>query len=269
MIALWLTSMRRFARGRQWYHPRPNHRFSPFERSCFRYIPFWQRYYRLKTFLDTDSLAASYGSSPEEVKRRKEIEENAKEYIYSQAPQEYHDVLVSEFALGCKRRIFDPNYLSSLHLEHVDLVAEGIRQITKTGIISESGYEEDFDIIILATGFQVSDFLTPMKIVGKTGVPIKDQWESDKGAQAYLGHLSTISPTSASSLDQIPSLRSILSSTLWRCKLTTWPRHSSRQSLIAMRMSLRSGRKPRRDSSRILTRHSRRRCSIPIVITGT
>lgn len=179
--------MCRFARGRQWYHPRPNHRFSPFERFCFRYIPFRQRYYRLKTFLDTDSLAASYGSSPQEVKRRKEIEQDAKEYIHSQAPQKYHDVLVPEFALGCKRRIFDPNYLSSLHLDHVDLVAEGIRQITKTGIISESGYEEDFDIIILATGFQVSNFLTPMQIVGKTGVAIKDQWESDKGAQAYMG----------------------------------------------------------------------------------
>lgn len=187
MTGLRLTSTRRFARGRQWYHPRPNHRFSPFERFCFRYIPLWQRYYRLKTFLDTDSLAASYGSSPEEVKERREIEENAKAYIYSQAPRKYHEVLVPEFALGCKRRIFDPNYLSSLHLDHVNLIAESIREVTKTGIISESGYEEDFDIIILATGFQVSNFLTPMQIVGKTGVAIKDQWESKKGAQAYMG----------------------------------------------------------------------------------
>ncbi|KAK7700107.1 hypothetical protein SLS64_011125 [Diaporthe eres] len=136
---------------------------------------------------DTDSLAASYGSSPEEVKERMEIEENAKAYIYSQAPKKYHEALVPNFALGCKRRIFDPNYLSSLHLDHVDLIAEGIREITKTGIISESGYEEDFDIIILATGFQVSNFLTPMQIVGKTGIAIKDQWESKKGAQAYMG----------------------------------------------------------------------------------
>lgn len=137
--------------------------------------------------MDTDSLAASYGSSPEEVKERREIEENAKAYIYSQAPKKYHEILVPDFALGCKRRIFDPNYLSSLHLDHVDLLEEGIREVTKTGIISESGYEEDFDIIILATGFQVSNFLTPMQIVGKTGIAIKDQWESKKGAQAYMG----------------------------------------------------------------------------------
>ncbi|KAG8158441.1 hypothetical protein KVR01_011563 [Diaporthe batatas] len=186
-IAKEVSKLTQFARGRQWYHPRPNHRFSPFERFCFRYIPLWQRYYRLKTFLDTDSLAASYGSTPKEVRTRKMIEENAKKYIYSQAPQKYHDVLVPDFALGCKRRIFDPNYLSSLHLDNVELITEGIQQITKTGIISASGYEEDFDIIILATGFQVTNFLAPMNIVGKTGVAIKDQWESDRGAQAYMG----------------------------------------------------------------------------------
>ncbi|KAI3394967.1 hypothetical protein diail_2025 [Diaporthe ilicicola] len=186
-IAKHVSKLTQFARGRQWYHPRPNHRFSPFERFCFRYIPLWQRYYRLKTFLDTDSLASSYGSSREEVKERKAIEEETKRYIYAQAPGKYHEVLVPYFALGCKRRIFDPNYLSSLHLEHVDLIAEGIRAITETGIISESGYEEDFDIIILATGFQVSNFLTPMNIVGKTRVAIKDQWEAKRGAQAYMG----------------------------------------------------------------------------------
>ncbi|KAJ0119957.1 hypothetical protein J7T55_000807 [Diaporthe amygdali] len=186
-IAKHVSKLTQFARGRQWYHPRPNHRFSPFERFCFRYIPLWQRYYRLKTFLDTDNLASSYGSSHEEVKQRRDIEQNAKEYIYSQAPKKYHEVLVPDFALGCKRRIFDPNYLSSLHLDHVDLIAEGIREVTDTGIISENGYQEDFDIIILATGFQVSNFLTPMQIVGKTGVGIKDQWESQRGAQAYMG----------------------------------------------------------------------------------
>ncbi|KAL1877871.1 hypothetical protein Daus18300_002224 [Diaporthe australafricana] len=186
-IAKKVSKLTQFARGRQWYHPRPNHRFSPFERFRFRYIPLWQRYYRLKTFIDTDNLASSYGSTRAEVKRRKDIEENAKAYIHSQAPEKYHEILVPEFALGCKRRIFDPDYLSSLHLDHVDLVAEGIRAVTETGIISESGYEEDFDIIILATGFQVSNFLTPMNIVGKTGVAIKDQWESKKGAQAYYG----------------------------------------------------------------------------------
>lgn len=120
-------------------------------------------------------------------KKRLAAEASAKKYIYKTTPQKYHDLIVPSFPLGCKRRIFDPDYLSSLHSKNLDLVAEGIQKIDATGIVSESGVKDDFDVIVLATGFQVQNFLTPMKIVGKTGVTIEDQWASGKGAQAYLG----------------------------------------------------------------------------------
>jgi cation diffusion facilitator CzcD-associated flavoprotein CzcO len=115
------------------------------------------------------------------------VENKAKNYIYRETPQEYHDFIVPEFPLGCKRRIFDPGYLASLHRSNVDLLPEGIREITKTGIVSQTGKSEDFDAIILATGFKVQAFLTPMEIVGKTGESISTQWEKKNGAQAYMG----------------------------------------------------------------------------------
>jgi hypothetical protein len=96
-------------------------------------------------------------------------------------------MIVPTFPLGCKRRIFDPDYLESLHAKNLDLVAEGIEKIDETGIVSSSGVKDEFDVIVLATGFQVQNFLTPMKIVGKTGVTLEDQWTHGKGAQAYLG----------------------------------------------------------------------------------
>jgi cation diffusion facilitator CzcD-associated flavoprotein CzcO len=67
------------------------------------------------------------------------------------------------------------------------LVPEGIQKIDETGIISESGVKEDFDVIVLATGFQVANFLTPMKIIGTTGGSLSEQWKESRGAQAYLG----------------------------------------------------------------------------------
>ncbi len=89
--------------------------------------------------------------------------------------------------LGCKRRIFDPNYLEALHEENLSLVAEGIKEIDSTGITSERGVREEFDVIVLATGFQVTNFLTPMKIIGSKGQTLEDQWKENQGAQAYLG----------------------------------------------------------------------------------
>jgi cation diffusion facilitator CzcD-associated flavoprotein CzcO len=177
----------RYARSPQWYHERPNHYFTHFEKLCFRYVPLWQRYYRLKIFLNTDQLSPVYGPEPKQVKQRIAVENNAKDYIYREAPQKYHDFIVPTFPLGCKRRIFDPGYLASLHRPNVDLLPEGIQEITETGIVSETGEIEDFDAIILATGFKVQSFLTPVEVVGKTGESISTQWANKKGAQAYMG----------------------------------------------------------------------------------
>jgi cation diffusion facilitator CzcD-associated flavoprotein CzcO len=67
------------------------------------------------------------------------------------------------------------------------LVDEGIKEIDETGITSERGTREEFDVIVLATGFQVTNFLTPMKITGTRGQTLEDQWKESQGAQAYFG----------------------------------------------------------------------------------
>jgi cation diffusion facilitator CzcD-associated flavoprotein CzcO len=66
-------------------------------------------------------------------------------------------------------------------------VPEGIQKITETGIISSNGTRDDFDVIVLATGFKVQQFLTPMEIIGSNGVSLQRQWDESRGAQAYLG----------------------------------------------------------------------------------
>ncbi|KAH7361730.1 hypothetical protein B0T11DRAFT_279427 [Plectosphaerella cucumerina] len=186
-IAPKVKKITQYARSAQWYHPRPNKVFTSWDKFCFRYLPFWQRWHRLDLFLKTDQLASVYGSDEVQVSQRLTLEEEARKYIYSQAPKEYHSFIVPKFPLGCKRRIYDPGYLASLHRRNVELLPEGIKQVTGTGIVSETGKEEEFDAIILATGFSVTSFLTPMRIVGKTGQTLEDQWDQHRGAQAYMG----------------------------------------------------------------------------------
>lgn len=53
--------------------------------------------------------------------------------------------------------------------------------------MSESGVREEFDVIVLATGFEVSNFLTAMEITGASGQTLSQQWEESRGAQAYFG----------------------------------------------------------------------------------
>lgn len=119
------------------------------------------------------------------------------------APKKYHNFIVPDFplgkmnysttlviangSLGCKRRIFDPGYLEALHAENMSLVPEGISGVDAKGITSASGVYEEFDVIVLATGFEVANFLGPLKVVGKNKIDLHDQWNSGAGAQAYMG----------------------------------------------------------------------------------
>jgi len=88
---------------------------------------------------------------------------------------------------GCKRRIVDPDYLKTLRNPKVQVVPQGIKSFDETGIVSSDGIKTEFDIVVLATGFQVQQFLTPMEVCGKEGVSLSQQWKEKRGAQAYMG----------------------------------------------------------------------------------
>ncbi|GAM83023.1 hypothetical protein ANO11243_010090 [Dothideomycetidae sp. 11243] len=179
--------VKQYARSGQWLHDRPNRNYTDFEKIMFRFFPLWQRALRLKIFLDADEETTAYFPTPKGIRIRAAMEAESTKYIKSKVPPKYSKTLIPDFPLGCKRRVFDPGYLESLNLPNVELLPEGIKEMTETGIVSSSGIVDDFDIIVLATGFQVSQFLTPMHIVGKTGVSLHDQWKECRGAQAYLG----------------------------------------------------------------------------------
>lgn len=61
---------------------------------------------------------------------------------------------------------------------------EGLREeLTPDGIVTEDGAHHDVDIIVLATGFRAHDYMRPMRITGREGITLDEQWE--KGPRAY------------------------------------------------------------------------------------
>jgi cation diffusion facilitator CzcD-associated flavoprotein CzcO len=186
-VAQRASFVKQYARSGQWFHARPNRLNTDFDKFLFRWIPLWQRLLRLGIFLDADEETTTYFPTAKGLRARIAKEKESKEYIQSKVPEKYWQHIIPKFPLGCKRRIFDPGYLDALCRPNVELLPEGIKEITETGIISSSGIQDDYDIIVLATGFQVSEFLTPMEIIGVDGRSLQQQWQECRGAQAYLG----------------------------------------------------------------------------------
>ncbi|MEQ8231233.1 MAG: NAD(P)/FAD-dependent oxidoreductase [Gammaproteobacteria bacterium] len=86
---------------------------------------------------------------------------------------------------GCKRPLFSNRYYPTFNLPHVELVTERIERLAEHGVVTADGQEREVDCVILATGFQVSRYLSAIEVTGRDGRRLDDAWSD--GAQAYLG----------------------------------------------------------------------------------
>ena len=85
-----------------------------------------------------------------------------------------------------KRVVLDGGrFPTALQQGNVTVETTPIDAINAGGIVTADGVQHDLDVIIYGTGFQASEFLTPMKIEGAGGRNLRDQWDGD--ARAYLG----------------------------------------------------------------------------------
>lgn len=71
------------------------------------------------------------------------------------APADCVELLKPNFPLGGKRIINDLGYLEALNRENVHPIKGRIKKFTKKGIVTEDGEEQEVDVVILATGFDV------------------------------------------------------------------------------------------------------------------
>lgn len=83
--------------------------------------------------------------------------------------------LTPDYPLGCKRIVFDANYYRTLARDNVTLVTDPISRFTVEGIATSAGHHP-VDVIIYATGFRAAEFLVPMKVIGRDGINLHEQW---------------------------------------------------------------------------------------------
>src|SRR3954471_23032597 len=75
--------------------------------------------------------------------------------------------MIPSFHPGCRRLTPGDGYLEALQQNNASINWSPIESFTKTGIKTADG-EEEFDMIVCATGFDTS-FIPPWKLVGFNG----------------------------------------------------------------------------------------------------
>jgi cation diffusion facilitator CzcD-associated flavoprotein CzcO len=97
--------------------------------------------------------------------------------------QQLIEALVPDFAVGCRRLTPAMGYLESLSAENVRVVTDAIVEIKENSVKISTGEEIEVDVIVCATGFDVS-FCPRFPIVGREG-NLQDLWK-DNLPRAYM-----------------------------------------------------------------------------------
>jgi cation diffusion facilitator CzcD-associated flavoprotein CzcO len=172
-----------FQRTGNWFLPRRNRVYPPAARTAIRHVPGLQRLRRSFLFNYCESLTLAI-RHPRTAGRLAGMRSAA--FMRSQLPDpELRRRAWPDYTFGCKRVLFSSNYLPALSRPNVELVTDSIAEVTETGLRTADGRLHEFDCIIWATGFKVSDFVAPMRVHGAGGAELADVWSN--GAHAHLG----------------------------------------------------------------------------------
>ncbi|RAQ62585.1 dimethylaniline monooxygenase [Aspergillus flavus] len=121
---------------------------------------------------------------------RKQEEASCLAHMRALAPITYHDQLTPTYQLGCKRRIYDNDWLRGMHDPRFMLESRPWRSVADTSITVGDGDNAKTyhaDTLILATGFEATQFLQPISVVGRHGLSLHGLWATRGGPHAYLG----------------------------------------------------------------------------------
>jgi cation diffusion facilitator CzcD-associated flavoprotein CzcO len=160
--------------------PKDDRAFSPAELARFG-RPWGARKERWRLWKEQHANTALRADDPLVVDRQR----YAEEFLQKQIPDVgLRTALTPDYPFRCKRVLLGSDYYAALQRDTVRLSTARIRQLTRSSIITDAG-ETELDVIVLATGFQTSQYLSGIEVIGTAGQSLHARWAEDP--RAYLG----------------------------------------------------------------------------------
>ena len=162
-----------------------------------RTIPLYRAWYRVRLgWIWNDRAYSTFQMDPtwEHPDRSLNARNDAQriyltKYIRDELGDRAEDLLpkvLPDYPPFAKRMLLDNGWYRMLRRDNVELVDDPITQIDRTKIITSDGQSREFDVLIYATGFDVSRMVNTYEVIGEAGVSLREAWEDDN-ARAYLG----------------------------------------------------------------------------------
>jgi cation diffusion facilitator CzcD-associated flavoprotein CzcO len=170
-----------FQRTPPWMVPKEDRPYSPVELTRYRRHPLAPLQERWRLWkLQHDNTALTPGHP-----RLAAAQQLSTAFLHEHVGDDaLRDALTPRYPFRCKRVLLGEKYYLALQSDHVDLVTDPIVRVTPSSIVTTDG-QVDVDAIVLATGFETSNYLSGIEVIGVGGQRLHDRWGHDP--QAFLG----------------------------------------------------------------------------------
>lgn len=169
-----------------WIVPKESRDFTERERRLHHnpLVYLWRRY-RLFVNYDRRQLRSSHA--------RKEGRDNKRRHATALAflrrelasRPDLAELVTPKFAFEARRTVLSDTYYAALRNPNVTLVPHGVKGLTRTGAVDANGDEHNFDIIVMATGFDAANYLGNYQVHGQGGTELHSAWKGEP--EAFLG----------------------------------------------------------------------------------
>lgn len=170
-----------FQRTPPWITPKNDGPIPEAAKARYRSLPLLRRLERARLFW-LHELRALFGFT-KVSKLTGQAEALARRHLAKAVPDRaLRAKLTPNYRLGCKRVLISDDFYPTVQRENVTVETEAIARITPTGVTMQDGSEHRLDVLIHATGFDVTGSFARTDLVGRDGLRLSDAWSEGMGA---------------------------------------------------------------------------------------
>ena len=196
-IAKEAKSLTIFQRTPHWIIANPNYhrKLSAGKKWVLKNIPFYSKWYRLQLFWGfCDGIHASLYKDPDWKFPDRSLNHTNERFRVNMVKhiegmigndKDLLKKVIPNYPPYGKRMLMDNNWFEMLKKDNVQLITDKVNRITNSSIDTDiCSYNQE--AIIMATGFEASKMIWPIKVVGKKGINLNDFWNNDN-PKAHVG----------------------------------------------------------------------------------
>ncbi|KAI4699302.1 hypothetical protein J4E81_005196 [Alternaria sp. BMP 2799] len=193
-----VKTLTQIGRSAPWVMPRLSEPFgkenyAKYAPTVYKWLPFLGYMNRVLIYLLVEVIWSTVFQMKHK-KWRAAIEKQQLAMMKEIVPEKYHDIMTPDYPYGCKRRVFDTEWLPSMQNSKFTLTNRPIQAVDGKELVlgadgkATSGQQRiNADVIILANGFEATRWLHPLSVYGRDGAALQEVWKQRGGPAAYMG----------------------------------------------------------------------------------